>query len=396
MSWKDGLEPASFRGVAFFVSSNDMTFGRETQIHKYPKRDKAYVEDLGKAGKSVTFDAYVIGRDYTTQKNALIDAIDEEGPGELIHPLYGIRRVQAGICSIRESKDEGGMARFSLEFNETIDPAYPASENDTSKAVSIAADSAIDSAVNEFTESFDVAGLPQWAVDKSSELLSKASDTMAQAFTPLKAGAEKLATLNQSIIKLKEQAGNLVRMPGELASTTRLLIGSIATSSDEPSSGVSSLLDFYNGFNSKPESVSTETRAKVEKNRAAMDTYLKQVALAEAVRIAPGQEYVSLTEAENQRDELGDLLDAQADEAADDSYIALTTLRATMVEAIPNPSASLPDIVNITLQETTPAVVLAYRLYENANRDSEIAARNKVQHPGFIPGGIPIEVLTRE
>jgi len=41
-----------------------------------------------------------------------------------------------------------------------------------------------------------------------------------------------------------------------------------------------------------------------------------------------------------------------------------------------------------------PAIVLAYRLYGDAERADEIVARNRVRHPGFVPGGQPLEVLS--
>ena len=41
-----------------------------------------------------------------------------------------------------------------------------------------------------------------------------------------------------------------------------------------------------------------------------------------------------------------------------------------------------------------PALVLAYDLYEDAARADEIATRNRINHPGFLPP-IPLQVLSR-
>ncbi|PTS90230.1 hypothetical protein DBR17_01670, partial [Sphingomonas sp. HMWF008] len=47
---------------------------------------------------------------------------------------------------------------------------------------------------------------------------------------------------------------------------------------------------------------------------------------------------------------------------------------------------------------TEPALVIAARLYADPAqaeiRAAEIVARNRVVHPGFVPGGVALQVLT--
>ena len=58
------LLPASFRGVPFEVSSGSLKGGRRTVVHEYPQRDKPYVEDLGKAARQITIEAFFVGDNY--------------------------------------------------------------------------------------------------------------------------------------------------------------------------------------------------------------------------------------------------------------------------------------------------------------------------------------------
>lgn len=89
MSWKDNLRPASFRGVPFQVDDDEGTFGRRVQVHEYPNRDKPYTEDLGRATRRFTINAYLVGNDFFEARDRLIVAIDTPGPGTLVHPYYG-------------------------------------------------------------------------------------------------------------------------------------------------------------------------------------------------------------------------------------------------------------------------------------------------------------------
>ncbi|WP_171555545.1 DNA circularization N-terminal domain-containing protein, partial [Shigella sonnei] len=74
INWRDNLYDASFRGVPFSVESDEGSFGRRVQVHEYPNRDKPYTEDLGRATRRLTINAYLVGDDYAEQRDRLITA----------------------------------------------------------------------------------------------------------------------------------------------------------------------------------------------------------------------------------------------------------------------------------------------------------------------------------
>jgi prophage DNA circulation protein len=60
--------------------------------------------------------------------------------------------------------------------------------------------------------------------------------------------------------------------------------------------------------------------------------------------------------------------------------------------------ADLSRLVHITSPQTRPALSLAWQLYGDdpdavSTRADEIARRNRLAHPGFVPGGRDIEVI---
>jgi prophage DNA circulation protein len=396
MSWRDRLEPASFRGVEFYVDSDDMVGGRRTVVHEYPNRETALVEDTGGAAKEMSFDGYVLGSDYLDKRDALLDALDTSGAGQLVHPLYKVRNVQSGKYSVRILKSEGGIARFSLQFTETDDPQYPVATSDAKTAVGDSADAAAPVAGVELVESLDVSGLPQWAVDKTKEVMALATQQMAKAMAFLDAADEQLSIILKGIAFIETSAEALIRAPSAAVGDIQAVFNQITGSSASAKSKSDFFDAFYTGFSTTPEQTTTDTRKKVEANRLALDSYFHQLALIQFSKIAPFQSFDSISDAEIIRDKLGGYLDAEAESASDDIYYVLTAIRADLMRAIPDQSARLPNIVTKTLAETTPAVVLAYRFYADAERDSEIVARNKIGHPGFVGGGVPIEVLTNE
>ena len=91
------------------------------------------------------------------------------------------------------------------------------------------------------------------------------------------------------------------------------------------------------------------------------------------------------------RDRVIELLDSVENDAADPVFRALTELRAALVEHLADRAPALARIVTTEELAGLPSLVASYRLYGNVDRAGDIAARNALIRPGFVPAG-PVEV----
>jgi prophage DNA circulation protein len=155
--WRETLQPASFNGAGFFVAIDAKGGGRRNVVHEFPKLDTPYAEDMGRRARKFTISGYVIqnssnGYNYQPGRDALIAALETEGPGVLVHPTLGTDAVQPDVYSVTERlEDRGGMAEFEMTFVEAGSP--PGSTTNTANASTTAAQSAIAS----FQNSSDIA-----------------------------------------------------------------------------------------------------------------------------------------------------------------------------------------------------------------------------------------------
>ncbi|EAP3524755.1 DNA circularization protein, partial [Salmonella enterica] len=132
--WRGRLRDASFRGVPFSVEDDESTFGRRVQVHEYPNRDKPWTEDLGRATRRLTINAYLVGDDYADRRDRLISAIETAGPGTLVHPQYGEMQGSIdGQVRITHSSTEGRMCRVSFQFVESGELSFPVAGMATAK-----------------------------------------------------------------------------------------------------------------------------------------------------------------------------------------------------------------------------------------------------------------------
>jgi prophage DNA circulation protein len=120
--WRQLLVPAFFRMAPFHVDVNSRQSGRRTVLHEFPKRDTPYAEDMGRKARSFPVTGYVIGPDYQIWRELLVAALEMEGPGLLILPTLLQRDtilVQPRDYTVRETRQQGGMAEFEMNFVES-------------------------------------------------------------------------------------------------------------------------------------------------------------------------------------------------------------------------------------------------------------------------------------
>lgn len=397
MAWKDNLRPATFRGVPFKVEGHDASGGRRVVKHEFPMRDKPFTEDMGRRAKEFGIDAYVVGDDYASQRDALMRACDEAGSAELVHPYLGTLRVNCTGWTLRESKSEGRMARFALTFLESGEAEFPSDSTDTEALANTAADDAKLSSIEDFARLFSIDGLPDFAVNDAQSLLTDAAGeigSMARGITSLGSGQFGfLGTVGAFVGSLS----SLMRAPSTLASNLFALVEGVAGLFDSPRSSLRGLAGLR-GFGSDvtPFAVTTSTRQRQQDNRTAIIGLVRQAATIEAARVAPSATYDTAEDAQAVRDAITADLDTIMEEpsTSDPVFTSLQQVRTAVVRGVPPEAVALPNLMTLTPPATVPSLVLAYDTYENAARADEIVTRNRIKYPGFVPGAEPLQVLT--
>lgn len=116
MAWENTLLPASFRGIVFEVDQTDDVLERALVLREYPYVDGVDPEDMGRTGRMIGMSAVFYGPDYEVQMQQFLDAIDEAGSGELIHPVFGSIQAQFVRGRITHTHDRPDYAKLLLEF----------------------------------------------------------------------------------------------------------------------------------------------------------------------------------------------------------------------------------------------------------------------------------------
>lgn len=132
------LRAASWKNVPFAVRVSDLGAGRKVAPHQYPFRDQQWPEDLGRRGRHLRVEGFLVdgGGQYGGQGSIgqqaarMLKACESPGPGDLVHPLYGRMTMQLSVCESRHA-DAPGVLELRFEFLESGPPLYPQIAADT-------------------------------------------------------------------------------------------------------------------------------------------------------------------------------------------------------------------------------------------------------------------------
>ena len=446
------LQPASFRGVPFHVDGAGVEAGRRVQVHEYPQRDKPWAEDLGRATRGFTVDAFVTGADYIEQARSLIAAAEEEGPGTLVHPWLGSMQVSLKDL-VRVRFDAAlGHAVIGFSFVEPGELEFPSAADSTPAQSRIAADTMCAAAGESFAGSFGTEGLPAFVGEAAGLDLSRAIGFAATlgghlglltglagqlgsvsgvasllglggSFGLLRGWAGQLGgwlgvakallgvpqALAQSVLDMFDLSGLVASASGADAgvpvfgagTTTATAVPAGLRASDPLAAvvlGIARLAGTGGAGGAFPAPVvpagATPARQRQVANTAALNALVRRALLAQAVGISSHIDATVQADVHAVRDQLCAALDAESLAADDASYTALQTARRAVWADLTTRSNSGARLLDLMPTELQPALLIAYDRYEDADRADEIVLRNRLAHPGFVPVRA-LQVLSR-
>lgn len=395
MSWLDNLRPASFRGVPFYVETTKKTLGRRVVVHEFPNRETPFTQDMGRVAYAWSLEGHVLGTDYDVAKAKLAEAFNKYGPGELVHPYDGLQMVQVGAVEFSESTREGAILYFSATIYEAGSLEFPKSINDKASILGEAADNALANAKAEFDSKFSIAGLPGFAVDSARAKIAaaqKAYDSATKGISDISNAAAQLAFSTRSLVA---ETNDLLKSPSKLS---QRLLDSFTLLKDTISNAriqTDALMSFFDfGSDDVGGSQSTPVRTQEAVNKDTFNNLMRTAAAVNAAVTAQQSQFETFQDADEVRDQITEVIEEQIRTSGDsDLYQSLIDVQAALISAVPDEDADLPNLKQVTTEDVTTSLHLAYELFEDKRKEDDIIKRNEIKHPGFIPQGQVLEVL---
>lgn len=413
---------ASFRGVEFLTVEHSIITGRRQPSYAVPFADNgARSVDLGRAPRRFKFTACVLGSDYRTQRDRLMAAFEEAGPGVLIHPEFGRLRVIVGDdVTFGESTSEIGKATITFTATEAADQQVQRSKPDATGVVRSSRLAAIDAAKDVFVKKLPFPAVSDFVAAAHVDVLDRALEQMRSINGAINAVLQVPSGFASQIDQLSFQLTDLLATPAKLydsiadtmrsiAQSTRRVVGPNGLERDvtevaaalaplsrtdgtagsiEAAARSAALLG--DGADSIPD-LDTAERNEQRDGRAAILQALRGTMLVELADSCLDQRWDSRAAALAVRAQLCTALVDLAN--LDDTDQALSDALRDCAAALSRFLGAISENMTTYVPATTlPVEVIAYDLYEDPERADEIVARNRIADPGAVPGLSVLEV----
>lgn len=390
----DFYSPGSFRGVAFEYIEDDYARRKKEADHNYLDASVA-TEPTGNLPRTYSLKFCVLGKNAVVQRNKLIKALDEDGPGILEHPQYGrlsVKLTDDGY-SVHGSYDKGNYFEFDAEF--TLADAdkmrlsvMPVAADVTE--ILAAADLDVQLAVMaDFVENFKTQGFLDFVAENvaalASEIMDKINALMNIELLPF-----------ATIAKIKGSIGTIFGSMGRLLSYPEKLANEIANMLN--TDGLT--YDFFKRLSALSFSIGTPkyqtaSRRQSVKNQQAIVSLVSLISSGKAIASASVLSVSSETAIIARIEEITKLAESVTDDeetpaAVKQSFEAL--LQASV--AVLKEQAQVSSMT-VTPAQTVPAVVLLHSRGGVAvmEKNTDFAERNNIKNPLFTLGGKPVEVI---
>lgn len=416
----ENVRDASFRGVPFCLVDGEGSSGRRAIPRAYPKKEVGWTEDNGAVLGQQQIKAKVVGKNYLDQLNALLDALNTPGPGELVHPWFGMQTVQVGKVSHHLSNEESDVAHVSFEVFEAGERLFPSATDNTGENVLTGID-----AVSAALESGDWFG----ALDGLGDMVDTFLGDLESFVAGLPSIPDALNDWTDRVSRFKDMAGVIIAYPGRLVgeltdltqrigsvmrepplalqvyeqlrgqwSGDRALLVATRSQPGEVATTPGSVADGVIGFAGSIASGFLSPSASLQKNIADFRQVVMLMTLTGQTKAMLSAVYTTSDTALRAGDALAGELSTQAIFAVENNqrglWRQLRDLRLAVITDTRIRAARLPEILHVIPATTTSAALLAWReTGDTENRDA-IVARNRLRDPSFIVAGRSVEVIS--
>lgn len=384
------LLPAMWRYIPFEAREIGREHGRRLVTHEYPNQDTPYVEDMGGKARRWRIQGFVVGESAPTIRDRIIAACEKSGPGPLLHPNLGLLQARCESLEVRESVDGGqNVVEFIFSF---VESGKQYSVDLLSTAVALTKATACKVAAGVL---YGIKHLSSGQSSRVQGMAAKDHETRANTLASVTSKFNDQATGARFKELLKTIAASPYTYSNDQDKAVEAWQGAFDTLTSGPDLRmvadilsplyVASQDALVAGLGTGDETTLTNT--------AMTDMLLYVSALASASVVTSTETFTTWDDAIAVRDDLADKLAEAAAYISDhDLHAALIDLKGVLVEAITSEAMNLPRVRTLELDRVTTALALAYGLYGNPERASEIVERNGLADPSNVSG--TLQVLT--
>ncbi|GJE54583.1 DNA circularization N-terminal domain-containing protein [Methylobacterium thuringiense] len=383
------LWPASFRGVPFYVMNDEEGGGRRLVIHEFPGRDDPFVEDLGAKARKYEVTAYLASMSAAGEAAALTAICTRRGAGLLVLPTHGPILVRAEDFKRSRERDKLGYIAYTLSCVQEGFATALASAASLANLIFVAAD-VVQSVIGSAFAASLIFDAPEYVVTSAVAGFETAVATLDVVRTdnPI----DPAVSLDQrvALADTANAASSLIEdTPAAAGESVVISARALGDGLDAAVAAPVFLAVVEAAASSELPATASLNRRRAAANANATSRLLRVAALTAYAEAMARRTFSSRPEGVTARADTAEYFDAELEACNGgsdaDLFDALEGLRNSVIGYLSSVITTLAPVVTVETRIRLPAVVMAYRLYEDPTRAGELVDRNAVRVPSRLP-----------
>lgn len=304
---QENLLHAEYKGVKFACNISTTTVGRSKIIHEFANSNTDNIEDQGKNPRVYQLTAIIIGVDYRSQRDALLNAIDENAePGILIHPWYGrIENAVAMPATFDENINTLGRLEIPITFRISDSEGIPAVTTLSTSGITNRRNAAISAVNTDFSETYSVTNEFPGNYEASQSKANNLVDSIRKFVTTTSISIQNSASFFAKVDSFSRNINSLVNNSEGMGEGIVGLIGDISDLYETSEQTLAVSQKFFNfGDGDIPINPTTAGLIERRQNNIAFNEAVQVAALSVAYQSASQIDFSTIEEVESVQREL--------------------------------------------------------------------------------------------
>jgi len=395
MPLSEKLLPGSYKGAPFLIRRGDTSGGRKTVTHEYPNSDRRFVEDLGLLQRSFSVEATITGSndDYLQVRDRLIDALESQGPGLLVHPFFGNVQASAISYSLNEDITRLNDTSITINFQRSESNIFPEEGSSNISKISGLRNGVFDSIQGNISNLFEVSRFDGTNFADAQSLLTDVATAFSQNLDQVTNDTVKLSSFQVIVDEFVDNINANILDPDSLA----VDFVNLFTSANETAATATDQYNLFKLFYDfgdddvviVPTTVSREQRLE---NRNVINTSMQIGALTQSYAASSLLTYENNQQLTETRQDLEDQYQKIIENDLNnqtDTRLQLTATRNESRIFFEKESVNVPRLLDVTTRQK-PLTVLAYSFYGDTDRVEQLNNLNQFENPTFVQGDVTI------
>jgi len=400
----ESLQQISFKGAEFLFSSQSQQGGRKSVVFEYPDQDQRVVQDLGKMLNiyNIVGVIYDNGFDYYSKRTALLNALNSEGSGTLVHPFEGDVEVFCTNYTFDEQLGALNVITFNMTFYEVGTVTFPTTSSSYGTNIEGKFDNFINSISNDFSNFWGTTFGYLNNFNYSKDLLQNLINTFDNIPSQLSSVGSGYFDFAKSVTDFNININSSVGDSSLLTNLTNTLFDSAGNLSDETTDQYTVASAFFNYNAGDQIDVTTSGLDERELNRRILLQYINSQALIYAYTFTTQQTFSTNEEVKARSDALNDqfatiilnnnytdISGRSQNLLSDETVSELETLRSEAHGYLRDQDTSSQNIITVNIPRNS-LIPLTYAYYGDLDLKDTLYNLNNLKSAINISGDFKI------